>query len=65
MRRAAVVVAVLVATCALATSAAAKVLRVGSYHGIKGRAVGPVVSEAWRRLRCWPGPPGCEARRPR
>jgi hypothetical protein len=37
MRRAAVVVAVLVASSALAASAVAKVLRVGSYHGIKGQ----------------------------
>ena len=37
MRRAAVVVAVLIASCALAASAVAKVLRVGSFNGIKGQ----------------------------
>ncbi|MGZ4351090.1 MAG: hypothetical protein ACXVRX_11275 [Solirubrobacteraceae bacterium] len=37
MRRSAVVVAVLIASCALAASAMAKVLRVGSFHGIKGQ----------------------------
>ena len=37
MRRAAVVVAVLIASCALAASAVAKVLRVGSFHQIKGQ----------------------------
>jgi hypothetical protein len=37
MRRAVVVVAVLVASCALAASAMAKVLRVGTFHGIKGQ----------------------------
>jgi len=37
MRRVVVVVAVVTASCALAASAVAKVLRVGSFHGIKGQ----------------------------
>jgi pectin methylesterase-like acyl-CoA thioesterase len=37
MRRAVVAVAVLVTSCAVAASAVGKVLRVGSYHGIKGQ----------------------------
>ena len=37
MRRAAAVVPVVIACCALAASAGAKVLRVGSFHGVKGQ----------------------------
>ena len=37
MRRTVVVGAVLCAFCALAVSAGAKVLRVGSFHGVKGQ----------------------------